>query len=74
MVLVALFLTFLVQEVPMNAQTQSPAVSIDASGRLVYAEDEHGNRIPDFSNCGYKGGGVEIPEVYVVEILLPEPS
>ena len=36
----------------MHAEIQSPAVTIDAEGRLVYAEDEQGNRIPDFSNCG----------------------
>jgi hypothetical protein len=33
--------------------------------RLVYRQDEHGNRIPDFSWCGYRGGGVRIPDVPV---------
>jgi hypothetical protein len=25
-------------------------------GRLVYDADEKGNRVPDFSHCGYAGG------------------
>src|SRR6478736_2704261 len=32
-------------------------------GKLVYKADSLGNRIPDFSNAGYKGGGVAIPYV-----------
>lgn len=34
-------------------------------GRLVYEKDAQGNRIPDFSSCGYMGGGVAIPDVPV---------
>src|SRR5436189_5363585 len=34
-------------------------------GRLVYEADARGNRIPDFSHCGYMGGGVAIPDVPV---------
>ncbi|MCE5218296.1 hypothetical protein LLH03_14830, partial [bacterium] len=40
-------------------------------GKLVYVPDEQGNTIPDFSNCGYKGGGVRLPEVPVKVILEP---
>ena len=32
-------------------------------GRLVYVADSLGNKIPDFSNAGYKSGGVSIPYV-----------
>src|SRR5436309_13689516 len=32
-------------------------------GRLVYDVDARGNRVPDFSHCGYAGGGVAIPDV-----------
>ena len=35
------------------------------NGRLVYMPDENGNTIPDFSNCGYMGGGVRLPDVLV---------
>src|SRR5215204_1562928 len=35
------------------------------SGRLIYVPDERGNSIPDFSDCGYMGGGVRLPSVDV---------
>jgi Family of unknown function (DUF6298) len=34
-------------------------------GRLIYDADARGNRVPDFSHCGYNGGGVAIPDVPV---------
>lgn len=41
-------------------------------GKLVYAEQEDGDRIPDFSNCGYGGGGVELPIVAAKVTLQPD--
>ena len=38
-------------------------------GRLVYAPDEDGNIIPDYSNAGYMGGGVALPYVPVKETV-----
>jgi hypothetical protein len=35
------------------------------SGRLIYVPDENGSTIPDFSDCGYMGGGVAPPDVPV---------
>jgi hypothetical protein len=32
-------------------------------GQLVYDASERGDRIPDFSHCGFGGGGVELPQV-----------
>ncbi len=40
-----------------------PWVSVGPDGRLAYRTDGLGNRIPDFSNCGYGGGGVTPPIV-----------
>jgi hypothetical protein len=40
-------------------------------GKLVYDTDERRNRIPDFSHCGYEGGGVAIPAVPVRVIVPP---
>jgi hypothetical protein len=40
-------------------------------GRLVYTPDERGNRIPDFSLCGYRGGGEPLPDVPVRAELSP---
>ena len=68
--MLALFL--LTQKDPVSAQTNDQIVSIGKDGRLIYAADDQGNQIPDFSNCGYMGGGVELPDVNVVEILFPE--
>ena len=41
-------------------------------GRLVYVPDEKGNIIPDFSHCGYMGGGVALPDVPVVLTIYPQ--
>ncbi|AEE48637.1 hypothetical protein [Haliscomenobacter hydrossis] len=40
-------------------------------GKLVYVADSLGNTIPDFSNAGYKGGGVPIPYVAVKATIWP---
>ncbi|HEX2922239.1 MAG TPA: hypothetical protein VHO50_13835 [Bacteroidales bacterium] len=42
-----------------------------ADGRLVYVKDSLGNSIPDFSNAGYKGGGVPIPHVVTKITIWP---
>ncbi len=44
------------------------------NGRLVYIPDSLGNTIPDFSNAGYKGGGVPIPNVAVKATVWPVPG
>ncbi|HEY7428620.1 MAG TPA: DUF6298 domain-containing protein [Gemmataceae bacterium] len=41
------------------------------NGKLVYDRDERGNRIPDFSHCGYAGGGAAIPDVPVRVVVPP---
>ncbi len=35
-----------------------------SQGNLLYRHDEHGERIGDFSDCGYQGGMVALPEIY----------
>ena len=35
-------------------------VHVGADGKLVYHADARGNRVPDFSNVGYRGGGVAL--------------
>ncbi|KAK9767668.1 hypothetical protein K7432_002352 [Basidiobolus ranarum] len=42
--------------------------------KLVYRGDAEGNKIPDFSHAGYKGGGVPFPSVPVVKVLYPHPN
>jgi hypothetical protein len=40
-------------------------------GDLVYEPDERDDCVPDFSNCGYRGGGVPLPDVPVRMTLEP---
>src|SRR6187431_1934583 len=57
-----------------NAQDLPPTTSLvfpGIDGKLVYKADSLGNKIPDFSNAGYKGGGVAIPVVPVKATVWP---
>src|SRR5690348_15955952 len=49
----------------------SPLISISKDGRLIYHPDARGNRVPDFSNCGYTGGDQPIPDVPVQAVVAP---
>jgi hypothetical protein len=67
-------LMFLMQGLIIRAQDIPPATSLvypDTDGRLEYVADSMGNKIPDFSNAGYKGGGVALPYVAVKETVWP---
>ena len=67
----ALFCLFLLLAASAHAWTSS-LVQVDAQGRLSYPADASGNRIPDFSNAGYRGGGVPLPtNIPVVGTLSP---
>jgi hypothetical protein len=46
-----------------GAAAQSRWAHMSKNGRLVYATTAKGDRIPDFSNAGYEGGGVALPHV-----------
>ena len=59
-----------VQDIPPTTSMVYPGTD----GRLVYVADSLGNRIPDFSNAGYKGGGVSIPYVAIRETVWPVPG
>ena len=61
----------------INAQDIAPTTSLvypGADGKLVYVADSLGNKIPDFSNAGYKGGGVPIPQVQPKVTVWPLPG
>lgn len=49
----------------------TPPLSVGTDGRLSYAKDEQGNRIPDFSYAGYQGGNQPIPNV-PIRVVVPE--
>src|SRR5262245_7358090 len=58
---------------PRRADAAQPFVYLNAVGRLAYAADSRGNRIPDFSHAGYAGGAV-IPDVPVKVVVPPGPG
>lgn len=45
-------------------------VSLGKDGRLIYSSDTQGNRVPDFSYCGYKASEKAIPLV-PVRVVVP---
>lgn len=46
-------------------------IRLGANNQLVYNSDKPGNRIVDFSSCGYKASEVKIPQV-PVKVVIPE--
>ncbi|MEN6306493.1 MAG: discoidin domain-containing protein [Anaerohalosphaeraceae bacterium] len=57
---------------------ESTLAYFGADNRLIYGsyanqgEANAVNRLPDFSTCGYRSGGVAIPEIPVVQTLEPQ--
>lgn len=49
----------------------TPIISMGKDGRLVYDPDANGNRVPDFSTCGYAGGDQQIPDAPVRVVVSP---
>ncbi|HEX9045936.1 MAG TPA: DUF6298 domain-containing protein, partial [Verrucomicrobiae bacterium] len=49
----------------------SPVLSVGDAGHLVYDADAQGNRVPDFSTCGYAGGDRQIPDALVRVVVGP---
>lgn len=49
----------------------SKTVAVGSDGKLVYAKDAKGNRLPDFSNVGYHSGEKAIPNVPVQVTVTP---
>lgn len=47
-----------------------PPVYLNEEGKLGYTPDALGNRIPDFSYCGYRAGAEVIPDA-VIRIVVP---
>ncbi len=57
-----------------SAETTCKLVKIGPNGKLVYEPNRDGDTILDFSNCGYKGGGVRLPDAPVIKTLEPQNS
>ncbi|UUZ79726.1 hypothetical protein LJK88_32225 [Paenibacillus sp. P26] len=52
----------------------SKAAFLGDEGGMTYAPDYRGNRSPDYSCAGYRGGGIAIPEVSVRVAIEPIPG
>jgi hypothetical protein len=65
--MVFVFLSFVLSTTSFSASAAAPRpfVSVDKAGKLVYETDKRGDRVPDFSHCGYGGGGEAVPDVAV---------
>ncbi|HXG08178.1 MAG TPA: DUF6298 domain-containing protein [Gemmataceae bacterium] len=68
--LLALVSAVLLSGATVLAAKEPQFVAPGADGRLVYDTDARGNRIPDFSHCGYRGGAAAIPDV-PVRVVVP---
>lgn len=70
---ILLTLTFCIPAAAAHAQ-KAPAkpqpVAQGRDGRLVYTPDSLGNRIPDFSYCGYKASVEPIPNIEI-KVVVP---
>ncbi|HKQ79275.1 MAG TPA: discoidin domain-containing protein [Blastocatellia bacterium] len=64
--------TFSVLDPAQTPPGQSHIVFAGPSGRLGYAPDFKGNRPLDFSNAGYGGGGVALPNAQVRVAVTPD--
>jgi hypothetical protein len=53
------------------AQGQSQIAYLNEEGRMIYVPDYKGNHILDYSNSGYMGGGVPLPDVRAAIVIHP---
>ncbi|MEM1305160.1 MAG: hypothetical protein AAGG46_09695, partial [Planctomycetota bacterium] len=64
--------------VPIPAERGRSRLAYEENGRLQYGpyanegQTEQRNRLPDFSHCGYRGGGVAMP--FVPAVVTVEPG
>lgn len=57
------------------SNAQSKLITVNEKGKLSYhSYTPKGDLIPDFSFCGYMGGGVAIPNVKVATSVAPSPN
>jgi len=62
---------FLVIVQNTEAQFISDIIFKSTDGTLTYIADTDGNRIPDYSHAGYRGGGVPLPDIPVEMTINP---
>ncbi len=57
---------------PGAPKNQSPVVSQSPAGRILYDNDSHGDRVPDFSTCGYAAQSRPVPTAPVRIVVEPK--
>ena len=61
-----------IDKVDFTPSPRSPLISMGSDGKLVYKPySDKGDRLMDWSHCGYKNSSVPIPDVPVAETLEP---
>ncbi|MFI1400658.1 hypothetical protein [Streptomyces sp. NPDC020681] len=68
--LCSMFFQASAQPISADGAASSDWVSF-RGGKLSYRADAQGNRVPDFSSVGYRGGDASIPDLPVVATLSP---
>ena len=61
---------FIQQALPAQKQAKPVPPLYSEKGKLIYTADAQGNRIPDFSYCGYKASEQPIPTIDV-KVVVP---
>lgn len=64
-------LYFTVRDLNNAESGQSQVAYVGEDGHLQYVPDYKGNTVLDFSNSGYRGGGVQIPDVQARIVVEP---
>ena len=67
-------LLFTLNNIMAQSNWQSALLSIDSNRKLTYIADKDGFFLPDFSHAGYKGGGVDLPEIATVKTISAIPG
>lgn len=55
----------------VNFAADALPIRMEGRDRLIYTRDEFGNRIPDFSHCGFAGAERDIPDVPARMVVEP---
>jgi len=66
----AIALLFIISSCAQSQPISSSPIEISKDGKLTYTPDANGDRVPDFSYCGYMASELPIPDV-PVKVIVP---
>lgn len=67
-------IVLMISSADLLGQYQSAIVTLESDSSMTYARDEEGNVVPDFSDAGYRGGGIALPVVNTELTIDPIPG